>query len=92
MNPNLTCFNGSGCEHSYGAFHIPLIYYTTYRNKKNNAFLAVMDISKHKVVWAWYHDRNQSSKRGLVGRHNHTNILRDRRGSYFLVNGNKVRI
>lgn len=88
----LTSFNGKGCEHDFSSFHIPLLYYTQIKNKKGNAFLCVMDISKYKVVWTWHREQYVEGKSGVVGLHHHSPIRKDRKGRYFIVNGNKVRI
>lgn len=92
MIPTMTCFNGAGSEHTFSGFHVPIMYYTQVTNKKGNAFLCVMEFSKRKVVWAWHRDRHVFGKSGAVGLHHHSPILKDRKGRYFTVNGNKIRI
>lgn len=87
MLPNMTCFNGTGCEHNIAGFHVPLIHYT--RIKKDACHhLAVMDISKHAVVYAWYRTEGKLG----VGIHQHQRLKRDHRGRFFTVRGNKIYI
>lgn len=87
MLPNCTLFNGSGSEHSYGAYHIPLRHYTNILNKKGTHHLVIMEYSKTSIVYTWYRTNAGFS----TGIRKHVPMLTDANGSHFLVHGNKVR-
>lgn len=87
MLPNDTLFNGGGRASSISGYRIPLWHFLNTKNKRGTHHLVVMDISKNKIVHAWYNDVGEFN----VGIRKHTRILNDNRGRYFMVNGNKIR-
>lgn len=86
MIPQSTCFNGSGSEHTFANYNVPYIHYVGIKNRKGTHHLVVMDVSKNKVVHAWYSDKEAFR----VGIRKHSPVIRDKHGRYFIVYGRKV--
>lgn len=84
MLPNMTAFNGKGCEHPLAGFHIPGIHFTGIM-KDAKHHLAIMDMSKNAVVYAWYR-----LDKGRVGIHQHQRLQKDKNGTFFRVRGSKI--
>lgn len=78
-------FNPNGCEMSHATMHVPVAYMLSHPTQRKGANLVVVDIAKKTVAYSFKGPNSYT-----IGTVRRVPKLKDRRGSFFMVDGKRV--